>query len=85
VVHGQLATCTAGAQQSLLIISLHCTLTSACAADKCAWTFGTTYITGSGAKANMKLGAYDYLIQQVGWLVVAPSVVRSCQTQVAGG
>jgi hypothetical protein len=32
--------------------------------DKCAWTFGTTYITGNGSKANMKLGARDYLIQQ---------------------
>ncbi len=33
-------------------------------ADKCAWTFGTTYLTTNGAKANMKLGARDYLIQQ---------------------
>lgn len=32
-------------------------------ADKCAWTFGTTYTSG-GAKANMKLGTRDYLIQQ---------------------
>jgi hypothetical protein len=32
-------------------------------ADKCAWTFGTTYSSG-GASANMKLGARDYLIQQ---------------------
>lgn len=32
-------------------------------ADKCAWTFGTTY-TANGAKANMKLGTRDYLIQQ---------------------
>lgn len=33
-------------------------------ADKCAWTFGTQYTTSNGSKANMKLGAYDYLIQQ---------------------
>ena len=33
-------------------------------ADKCAWTFGTTYDPGNGSVANMKLGARDYLIQQ---------------------
>lgn len=33
-------------------------------ADKCAWTFGTTYTTSNGSTANMKLGANDYLIQQ---------------------
>ncbi len=33
-------------------------------ADKCAWTFGTTYTTGNGSLANMKLGARDYLVQQ---------------------
>jgi len=32
-------------------------------ADKCAWTFGTEY-TANGAKANMRLGTRDYLIQQ---------------------
>ncbi len=32
-------------------------------ADKCAWTFGTTY-TANGAMANMKLGSRDFLIQQ---------------------
>jgi hypothetical protein len=32
-------------------------------ADKCAWTFGTTYNAG-GALANMKLGSRDYLIQR---------------------
>jgi len=31
-------------------------------ADKCAWTFGTTYSSG-GASANVKLGTRDYLIQ----------------------
>jgi phosphate-induced protein 1 len=33
-------------------------------ADKCAWTFGTTYTTQNGATANMKLGSRDYLIQR---------------------
>ncbi|MFO0724536.1 MAG: hypothetical protein U1E65_12175 [Myxococcota bacterium] len=32
-------------------------------ADKCAWTFGTTYAVG-GARANVRLGNRDYLIQQ---------------------
>jgi hypothetical protein len=32
-------------------------------ADKCAWTFGTTY-TANGATANMNLGGRDFLIQQ---------------------
>jgi hypothetical protein len=32
-------------------------------ADKCAWTFGSTY-TVNGAAANMHLGTRDYLIQQ---------------------
>ena len=33
-------------------------------ADKCAWTFGSTYVTGNGASANMHLGNRDYLIQR---------------------
>ncbi len=33
-------------------------------ADKCAWTYGQTYVTSNGAIANMKLGGRDYLIQQ---------------------
>jgi phosphate-induced protein 1 len=40
--------------------------------DKCAWTFGTEYTTGNGAKANMRLGSRDFLIQQ-NWLNTAPS------------
>ncbi len=32
-------------------------------ADKCAWTFGTTY-TSNGATANMRLGTKDFLVQQ---------------------
>ncbi len=33
-------------------------------ADKCAWTFGTTYPAINGSLANMNLGGFDYLIQQ---------------------
>jgi hypothetical protein len=33
-------------------------------ADKCAWTFGTTYTTSNGAQANMNLGGLDFLIQR---------------------
>jgi Phosphate-induced protein 1 conserved region len=33
-------------------------------ADKCAWTFGTTYRVSNGSFANMKLGGMDYLIQR---------------------
>jgi hypothetical protein len=33
-------------------------------ADKCAWTFGSTYTTSNGGVANMKLGSRDFLIQQ---------------------
>ncbi|MEY2424138.1 MAG: hypothetical protein QOI95_4205 [Acidimicrobiaceae bacterium] len=36
-------------------------------ADKCAWTFGTTYTTSNGSKANMTLGTRNYLIQR-NWL-----------------
>ncbi|WKE66383.1 hypothetical protein PVT67_03790 [Gallaecimonas kandeliae] len=36
-------------------------------ADKCAWTFGTTYTTSNGAKANVNLGGRDWLLQQ-NWL-----------------
>ena len=32
-------------------------------ADKCAWTFGSTYPV-NGAAANMKIGSKDYLIQR---------------------
>jgi hypothetical protein len=33
-------------------------------ADKCAWTYGTTYKAANGALANMRLGSRDYLVQQ---------------------
>ena len=35
------------------------------AADKCAWTFGTTYTAPNGARANVRLGSRDYLLQQL--------------------
>ena len=51
-------------------------------ADKCAWTFGTTYKTKSGAVANMKLGTRDFLIQR-NW-VNAPSG-GVCALSASGG
>ena len=33
-------------------------------ADKCAWTWGTTYKSANGATVNMKLGGKDWLVQQ---------------------
>ena len=33
-------------------------------ADKCAWTFGTTYPASNGSLANVKLGTRDFLIQR---------------------
>lgn len=33
-------------------------------ADKCAWTFGSTYTVSNGSKANMRLGSRDFMIQQ---------------------
>lgn len=33
-------------------------------ADKCAWKFGAGYVAPNGMRANIRLGARDYLIQQ---------------------
>ena len=33
-------------------------------ASKCGGQFGTTYAASNGARANLKLGGRDYLIQQ---------------------
>ncbi len=33
-------------------------------ADKCVWTFGTTYTAPNGSQANMTIGPRNYLIQQ---------------------
>ena len=33
-------------------------------ADKCAFTFGTTFAAPNGSMANVTLGGFDYLIQQ---------------------
>jgi hypothetical protein len=33
-------------------------------ADKCAWTWGTTYATANGGVANMNIAGVDYLIQR---------------------
>jgi hypothetical protein len=33
-------------------------------ADKCAWTWGTTYTNANGGLANMNLGGKDFLVQR---------------------
>jgi len=33
-------------------------------ADKCAWTWGTTYVTASGGTANIQIGGKDFLVQR---------------------
>jgi len=33
-------------------------------ADKCAWTFGTTFTAPNGATANMTMGGRNWLIQR---------------------
>jgi hypothetical protein len=33
-------------------------------ADKCAWTWGTTFLTATGGTANITLGSYNFLVQQ---------------------
>src|SRR4029079_6282001 len=33
-------------------------------ADKCAWTFGSTYAVANGSLANMTLGGLNFLIQR---------------------
>lgn len=33
--------------------------------DKCAWNYGATYQTANGARANIRLGQRDYLLQQL--------------------
>jgi hypothetical protein len=34
-------------------------------ADKCAWSYGETYTTPNGARANVRLGSRDFLLQQL--------------------
>ena len=41
-------------------------------ADKCVGTFGPTYTTPNGARANLRLGQRHYLIQQ-NWVNVQPA------------
>lgn len=50
-------------------------------ADKCAWTFGSTYKTAAGGTANMNLGGKDFLVQQ-NWVNVAPG---GCATAYPSG
>jgi hypothetical protein len=49
-------------------------------ADKCAWSYGTTYTTTNGARANVHLGARDYLLQQL-WVPSARG--GSCALAIA--
>lgn len=37
-------------------------------ADKCAWTFGKSYCSANGAKANVHIDGRDYLLQQ-NWVI----------------
>ncbi len=46
-------------------------------ADRCAWTFGTTYTTANGAKANVRLGSRDFLVQR-NWVRNAYEPVEGC-------
>lgn len=34
-------------------------------ASKCAWTYGTTYTTANGARANINVGGHEFLLQQL--------------------
>ena len=43
-------------------------------ADHCNFRFGPTYRTANGAIANMKLGAHDYLLQEL----LVPTVPQTC-------
>lgn len=36
-------------------------------ADKCAWMFGTTYVSANGAVANERIGGKDFLVQ-MNWI-----------------
>ena len=49
-------------------------------ADKCAWTFGATYLAINGSLANMNLGGIDYLIQRNSVQRPGATVRSACQT-----
>lgn len=44
-------------------------------ADKCAWMFGTTYVTGNGSTANEKIGGKDFLVQ-MNWINIGSGGCR---------
>jgi len=50
-------------------------------ADKCAWTFGTTYAAANGAQANIHLGTRDFLLQRNFWPTSRGGVCVMNQTQ----
>jgi hypothetical protein len=54
-------------------------------ADKCAWTYGTTYTTSNGSQANVRLGSRDWLLQRNFWPTSRGGVcvMNSTQAQLA--
>ena len=48
-------------------------------ADKCAWTWGTTYTTAAGGTANMNIGGKDFLVQQ-NWMNAGSRRLRDVAT-----
>lgn len=45
--------------------------------DLCNWNFGTTYATANGARANVRLGSRDFLVQR-NWVRNAFSPTQGC-------
>lgn len=45
--------------------------------DLCNWKFGATYATANGARANVRLGGRDFLVQQ-NWVRNAFSPTTGC-------
>lgn len=50
--------------------------------DKCAWTFGNSYVAANGAYANLHLGSRDFLIQRNLWF--SGSAWRCASTSSGG-
>ena len=46
-------------------------------ADKCQWTFGTTYTTPNGAKANVVVGSKNFLVQR-NWALGTSPTQKGC-------
>jgi len=52
-------------------------------ADKCAWTYGTTFTTANNARANITIGARSYLLPQNFWPTNNGGVCVMNQSQAA--